>query len=191
MGGMTIKPSTVDGFLVWDGEGDTRYELIRGQVFAMDVASAVHGAIVVNAATAIQLPLRPRFKTLLGAGIIPAWRNDTYFHSDVSVTDAPIRPDSWGAPNPIMIVEVVSPSTAVRDRGIKLSDYREIESAREILLIESEQQHVEHWRRDGADWIVGNFGIGDRLRLPSLDLEIPVERLYYGLACLSGDAARC
>ena len=55
---------------------------------------------------------------------------------------------------PILIAEVLSPSTQLHDRGRKLDDYRQLPSVQEILLVASEQRRVQHWRRDGPRWIV-------------------------------------
>jgi hypothetical protein len=61
---------------------------------------------------------------------------------------------------PVLIVEVVSPSTQLHDRGCKIDDDRQQPSVTEILLVASEQRRVQHWRHDGPRWIVEDL-IGD------------------------------
>ena len=64
------------------------------------------------------------------------------------------------------MIEVLSPSTVEHDRGRKAYDYRRIPSVQEIVLVASEQRHVEIWRRRGAKWEVEDL-IGDA----ALELE--------------------
>jgi Uma2 family endonuclease len=85
-------------------------------------------------------------------------------------------------PEPVLIVEVLSPSTAQHDRGTKLFDYREIVSVQEIVLVASETRRVELWRREGARWIVETL-IGEaELRLAVVDEPIPLSAIYDDVA---------
>jgi Uma2 family endonuclease len=85
-------------------------------------------------------------------------------------------------PEPVPIVEVLSPSTAQHDRGTKLFDYREIPSVQEILLVSSEARRVEIWRHEGARWIVETL-IGDaELRLAAVAESIPLSAIYENVA---------
>lgn len=52
-------------------------------------------------------------------------------------------------PDPVVIAEVLSPTTEDHDRGRKANDYRRIASVRTIMLVASERRHVEVWRRRG------------------------------------------
>jgi Uma2 family endonuclease len=81
-------------------------------------------------------------------------------------------------PQPVIVVEVLSPSTPEHDRGRKAYDYRRIESVREIVLVSSEQRHVEIWRRRGAKWEVGDL-IGDAaVELEAVGITIPMAAIY-------------
>ena len=84
------------------------------------------------------------------------------------------------AADPSLIVEVLSPSTELHDRGRKLDDYRRLPTVQEVLLVASEQRRVQHWRRDGARWIVEDL-IGDAdLRLAAVPTAIPLAAIYEG-----------
>ena len=57
--------------------------------------------------------------------------------------------------NPLLIVEVLSPSTEGYDRGKKFESYRTIESFREYLLIHQDRRHVEHYsKQDDGSWVL-------------------------------------
>ena len=75
---------------------------------------------------------------------------------------------------------MLSHSTQLHDRGRKLDDYRQLLSAKEILLVASVQRRVQHWRRDGTRWIVEDL-IGDAdLRLAAAPDPISLAAIYEG-----------
>ena len=68
------------------------------------------------------------------------------------MTCAPAQRGARAITEPELIVEVLSPSTAAHDRGVKLADYRKIASVEQILLVASEDRHVEVWLRAEDGW---------------------------------------
>ncbi|HEX3210346.1 MAG TPA: Uma2 family endonuclease, partial [Geminicoccaceae bacterium] len=80
--------------------------------------------------------------------------------------------------DPVVVIEVLSPSTIEHDRGRKAYDYSQIDSVREIVLVSSEQRHVVIWRRRGTKWEVEHL-IGDAaLGLESVGLTLPFATIY-------------
>ena len=63
---------------------------------------------------------------------------------------------------------MLSPTTAAHDRGVKLADYRKLASVEQILLVASEDRHVEVWRRAEDGWKVQDL-IGDAALPLALD----------------------
>jgi Uma2 family endonuclease len=82
---------------------------------------------------------------------------------------------------PVVVVEVLSPSTATTDRGGKLPDYRSVPSVQEILLVSSWERRVEHWRRTPDGWAVTERGGDAVLRLETLGIELPLDGVYEGV----------
>ena len=80
------------------------------------------------------------------------------------------------------MVEVLSASTAAFDIGDKFAAYRQLDSLREYVLVDQERVRVQIYRRLGDRWLVDSAGPGERLRLESIDLECPVERVYEDLS---------
>jgi Uma2 family endonuclease len=77
---------------------------------------------------------------------------------------------------------VLSASTAAHDRGVKLADYRKIASVEQILLVASEDRHVEVWRRAEDGWKVQDL-IGDAAIPLALDgRPLPLADVYEGVA---------
>ena len=75
--------------------------------------------------------------------------------------------------NPIVVVEVLSPSTEASDRGEKFANYRQLTSWQEYVLVAQDQSGVEHYRRQERQWIFTDFEKHDEiLPLPSVPVRI-------------------
>jgi Uma2 family endonuclease len=190
MGEAALKSVTVDEFLVWGGDSQQRYELIRGEIVAMAPTLNAHAQIVANASGEVRARLKLPCRVMNEVGIRLSSRDDTYYEADVAVVCSPIDPRGRGIREPIVIIEVLSPSTMSKDSGIKLADYRRIWSVKEVVLIHSEEKHVELWRRGEGAWTVIDLEAADRVALESVELDFPVEALYDGLDFSQGVAAQ-
>lgn len=113
-------------------------------------------------------------------GVVLPERDDAYYQAELAITCTPPAPGRAHVAEPVLIVEVLSPSTAVHDRGLKLDDYCRLASVREVLLISSTQRRVQYWRREGARWLVENL-IGEaELTLETAPTPIPLAAIYQG-----------
>jgi Uma2 family endonuclease len=172
------KLMTLAEFLEWDDGSDTRYELVRGKVIAMAPPSARHSVIVSKIGGALEAGLKGPCYVGMNAGIIRPDRDDTFYEADLVVSCTPLEIDTSTIPQPVVVIEVLSPTTAEHDRGGKLYDYRRITSIQEIALVASEQRHIEIWRRRGAKWEVEDL-IGDAvLELETIGVTVPFARVY-------------
>ena len=188
-----LKGMTVDEFLRWEDGTDTRYELVNGFVFAMAPPMPAHGRLAVRLGGAIDTALGTRSpRAVQGeAGIVRADRDDTCYIADLAVTCEPLRADDRLLREPVLIVEILSHSTAAFDRQAKVPDYRRIPSVQEILLIDSETVFAEILRRDGEHWITEIVqGPAATLALNSVPLAIPMAELYEGIALPEPPAGR-
>lgn len=174
------KRWTVEGFLAWDDGTDRRYELVGGEVIAMAPPAEAHGTIVANLTIRIGTKLKAPCRVVGEAGIVLPDRDDTYYQADLAVTCTSPEAGRQHVAEPVLIVEVLSPSTAVHDRGRKVDDYCRLPSVREIVLVGSEERRRQRWRRDGERWLVENL-IGEaELRLETVDTTIPLAAIYDG-----------
>jgi Uma2 family endonuclease len=169
---------TADDFLAFEGEGDTRYELIDGEIVAMAPPSDPHGTIVVNAAVEIdrRLEAHPTCRLVLEAGI----RLDEHSHykADVAATCAEQEGAAY-VHDPFLIVEVLSPTTATDDLGVKLPRYITMPSVREVWLVDSRERWVQVWRRVEESWVVTLPPRGSAtFRSAALDDGVALDRLY-------------
>lgn len=174
---------TVEEFLIWDDGAGARYELVGGEVFAMAPPPVVHGAVVMNLGSEVRLKLKSPCRIVAEAGIRLPDRNDFFYQADLAVTCVPAVPGERDLPDPVVIFEILSPSTGSHDRAAKLPDYRKIPSVQEIVLLSTSTFKAESWRRTGKDWTVTDIeGRSAVLHLASLGIEAPLAAVYEGVA---------
>jgi Uma2 family endonuclease len=89
----------------------------------------------------------------------------------------PEDPKGHTATNPVLVVEVLSPSTEAYDRGEKLEHYRQIPSLQEVVLVHHESRHVEVWRRAGGGWTPTAYDQGE-VDLRSVNTRLPIGEIY-------------
>ncbi|MSO77526.1 MAG: Uma2 family endonuclease [Alphaproteobacteria bacterium] len=178
-----LQPMTVAAFLAWDDDSDTRYELVGGQPVAMAPPANAHALIVVNVGGEIRNRRPPGCRVFADAGIRVPQRDDAYYQPDIVVSCAVERGGGHGVVEPILIIEVLSPSTAAHDRGTKVPDYRMIPSLQEIVLLFSSAPRAEIWRRSGVQWVVSDLiGLESSLSLASVGIEVPLAAIFDGVS---------
>ena len=159
-----------------------RNEYINGEIIAMSGASLAHNLITYN----ISGELRNRLKS---SGCL-AFANEmrvsipsanSYFYPDVSVVceEPRFEDDVFDTLlNPIVIVEVLSPSTEAYDRGDKFAHYRQLQSLQEYILVSQDKVRVDHYVRHAAQWILTDFqGLDQQLPLTSIQCELPLQEI--------------
>ena len=169
---------TIAEFLDWDGGPKVRYQLLDGRPVAMAPVSGSHSIIAAKFAAALTSRLPRPCYVAVEVGVPSPLGNDTYFEADLVVSCTPYDRAQRVIPAPVIIVEVLSPTTEEIDRGRKTRDYRQIDSVQAIVLVGSEQRHLEVWRRRGAKWEIEDL-IGDAaLDLDLLGEAIPLALIY-------------
>jgi Uma2 family endonuclease len=179
-----VRAMSVDDFLRWEDGTDTRYELVGGWVVAMAPPAASHSLLAIALGGEIRSALRQRrpCRAYGEAGIAVPDRADTYYVADLAVSCTPLEPGDRFIREPVLIVEILSRSTAAFDRQTKVADYRRIPSVQEILLIDSGSVFAEVLRRDGDRWITEIVqGPAAILSHGSVALRIPMTELYEGI----------
>ena len=111
----------------------------------------------------------------IGAGV-------SYFYPDVTVVceEPRFEDDAFDTlTNPQVIVEVLSTSTESYDRGEKFARYRQLESLQEYIFISQDQIRVEHYLRQGKQWILSEFSaLENVLPLASIGAELSLNHIY-------------
>jgi Uma2 family endonuclease len=143
---------TADEFLAWATNQPGRYELVDGRVFGMAAEKLLHVRVKLEVTIALRQAVRAA-----GAGCEvyidgASVRTDdaTVYEPDALVRCGPALPDDdLVVPDPLILVEVLSPSTGAMDTGKKLTGYFSIPSVRHYLVVDPESRTVVHHRRGG------------------------------------------
>ena len=175
MADLAEKLMTVDEFLHWDDGTDTRHELIDGQIVAMAPPGAPHRTIVANSARLIgnRLSDRGPCRAEIEAGVRIS--DYTRWQADIAVTCGPLAIDIV---DPLLIVEVLSPSTRGNDLARKLPDYKALPSVREIWLVDSERRWVQVWWREAEGWHGRDHLGAGSFRSDVLEGEVATDEYY-------------
>lgn len=86
--------------------------------------------------------------------------------------------DPLAVANPILLVEITSPSTEEYDRGGKLRHYKGLPSLREVLFVSHRAPHLTLHRRGDPDWTVTTAEKGGAVELASVAARIVVDEVY-------------
>jgi Uma2 family endonuclease len=167
----------VDEFLVWAETQIGRYELVDGAVRAMTPEGAVHAEI--NGAVYIALVTGIRSRGLachaLPGGMTVRVDDGTAHEPDALVYCGPkLPPSALEVPNPIIVVEVLSPSSRQDDTSRKLAAYFRLPSLAHYLVVDPDQPLVIHHQRGRDGTIeVRRFRNGVvQLNPPGLELDL-------------------
>ena len=193
---LAYKPAmTPQEFLAWEEKQEGRYEYLHGAIRAMSEGarnpdniramsggSWNHNSIIQNISRHLGNQLNDKPCAVFSQGLqVQAAQGDAYFYPDVGVIcgEPTLIHNECTLLNPVLIMEVLSPSTEKRDRVRKLQAYQAIESLQEYVLVSQEVPVVECFRRKGEAWehhlIVGLEAV---LRLESVGCEIPLAEIY-------------
>jgi Uma2 family endonuclease len=186
MSELAVRRMSVAEFWRWEDGTDTRYELRDGVVVAMAPPAPAHGFLAARLCARIEGALRSRRPCMVQveAGIARPDRNDTCYIADLAVTCPPPERGQQLLQEPLLIVEILSPGTALYDRQTKVSDYRRIASVEEILLIDSASFFAEVLRREGDRWITEIVrGPRQRCRSPRSGSPQPCPNSTKGSTC--------
>jgi Uma2 family endonuclease len=177
---------TLEEFLLFEDGTDRRFELHDGELVAMAPGSRAHAILCGRLARMIGNGLRPPCDVATEAGIVPRDRQ-TWYKADLAVTCTRGNAGDPYLSDPVVLVEVLSPSTAMLDRGRKLRDYQEIASLRDILLVSGFERRVEHWRRSEGAWSARVHVGGETLRLEAFPITLDLGELYEGILANGAD----
>ncbi len=160
-------------------------EYEEGVLIEMTGGSLTHNRIIKNITVHLVVALDGEmFEVLISEMRVRPPMSVVYYYPDLSVVaGAPLLDPAWTTAtllNPCLIVEVLSPSTAARDRGVKFTHYQQIPTLHEYLLVDSEQVLVEQWQLNQAGaWHATTFTrLGDTLTFGSVPATLALADIY-------------
>ena len=180
---------SIDDFLAWAAAQEDRYELVEGVPVMMVGGSLAHAQISRNLVSWLSNRLLPGPCEPLGSdfGIELSGARANLRYPDASVLCSGGDQNDNTRRVPVLIVEVLSPSTEAYDRGVKAQDYRRLPSLLHLLLVEQARHFVEHYHRrsTGEDFVLTEIeGIDAAIDLQAFRLMLPMAALYSGVDLL-------
>jgi Uma2 family endonuclease len=175
------KRMTLAEFLEWDDGTDRRYELLDGVPVMMAPSLEAHGEIAVALGAEIRARLQAPCRVISEAGVLITDPADTYYIADLAVTCAPREPGRRTVVEPVLVIEVLSPSSGQVDRWRKVADYRTVPSVQEILVVFSDERRVELQRRAPGGWRVEDLIGKAEIKLSCCSSPIPLDPIYRDL----------
>ena len=172
-------------YLEFEEKSETRHEYVNGRVKAMAGASWTHTVITQSTGTTLDMQLLDTECVVVSSEIklkVDS-KKVSFRYPDVMVVCG--EPDFVDnrvdtIDNPKLIVEVLSPSTALEDRNEKLDEYTRLESLQEYVLISQDEARIERYlRQDSGDWLYSNVrGLDASLILPSIGVTLDFTFVY-------------
>jgi Uma2 family endonuclease len=184
---------TEEQYLATERLADFKSEFHDGRMFAMSGGSPNH-ALLSGAILALLYPQMPPGCRVFSPDLrIKVARAGLCTYADCSVICGELElfsPQEDVVLNPLLIVEVLSPSTEDYDRGKKFELYRTIPSFREYLIVHQDRRYIEHYsRQDDGSWVLRDYSDGSVLVEP-LGVRIPLDELYSSAINIGGNPER-
>lgn len=165
---------------------DGNYEFWGGHVFAMATGGYLHSRLMARLGGLLEFGMEDK----------PCSPTGSEFYVKIESTGDWLIPDNaihcedarWGGEprrfllNPVVVFEVLSPSTELKDRGTKFELYSSIASLQEYLLISATRVGIEQFSRRDAGWLLTRHtSLDSVIELPSVDFQLSLAELYRGL----------
>lgn len=171
-------------YLQQEREANEKSEYLNGQTYAMAGASREQNQLVFNLAGLLHGQLRGSpCSAYVNDMRVRSRTTEACFYPDLTVVcnDAEFEDDEQDTLlNPVLIVEVLSPSTEGYDRGAKFAHYRRIESLREYVLIAQDRYSIERYLRDeNGQWVLSEATAPtSQVELTTIASQLQVSEVY-------------
>ena len=177
---------TVQEYLAMEKESVEKHEFFEGEIFARAGAGPRHNVIFTNLFGELAQQLKRKPCKPYGSDLrIHIPQNTLFTYPDISIICGDIVPsefDDETATLPIVLIEILSPSTKNYDRGGKFKLYRDIPTLKEYILIDSASIGVEAFRINKQQhWELEEYrALESTLIIPSVNVQVLLREIYKG-----------
>lgn len=173
---------TYEEYLAIEEHARVRHEYVRGEIYAMAGGTPEHAALAAATLWLVRNRLRAGCRTYSSDLRVRAEASDVTSYPDGTVVCGKVErstKDPLAIVNPVLLIEVTSPSTSTYDHGEKLAPYKTIPALQEVLLVSHEEARLTlHRREPDGTWSTRVSSRGERLGLTSVGAELDVGALY-------------
>lgn len=177
---------SIEQYLEMENAALEKHEYYKGEVFAMSGAKIPHIKITGNLFVALANKLKgKKCKPYNSDMRVHIPENTLFTYPDISIVCGEVltrNNDEFNALNPTVIIEVLSPKTKNYDRGEKFKLYRDINTLKEYILIDSQSLHVEIFRlNENNHWELEEYNDANSfLEIKSINESILISEIYEG-----------
>ena len=174
------KPMTRDAFFAWAQAQEEPYEFDGFEPVAMTGGLMGHSRMIGRLNRQLGNRLDGKSCETVGPEAGIATVGNAVRYPDAVITCSPVEDNARLVPNPVIVFEVISPTSIRTDRIVKLREYQAVPSIRRYIIIETDAIAVTVFSRDtgGAPFIATGLGEEDTIELPEAGIAIPVAVLY-------------
>ncbi|PKO22641.1 MAG: hypothetical protein CVU38_08360 [Chloroflexi bacterium HGW-Chloroflexi-1] len=175
---------TPEEYLALERRAETKSEYWNGQIYALAGASESHVLIITNVVSALATQVKGRPCKVYSHDMrVKVSAAGLYTYPDVIVVCGEARFEDRHRDtllNPLVLIEALSSSTAVYDRGAKFEFYRSLESLSDYLLVAQDEPKIDHYTRQSADrWLLSTYrGLDATVPIPAIDCALPLADVY-------------
>jgi Uma2 family endonuclease len=168
-------------FLAWAEGREGRYELVNGRVIMMTGGSFGHALVVRGLSKALDNRLAGTRWIVLTSDLAVRIGPKTVRYPDIVVAARGAGLRDLTATAPILVAEVLSPSSVTNDLGDKATEYLHLPGLSAYLVLSQDEPKAWVWVRSasgfpaGADVVAGTDGV---IRIPALSIELPLSEIY-------------
>lgn len=179
-----LQRITVDEFVAGLEGREERLELIDGRIVAMTGGTVASFQVAGNIFGHLFQRLRGGRCRPFGDGMLVSIDETTAFAPDVMVVCRPLDPQERYVRAPVVVIEVLLPSTERLARGVKWLAYQSLPSLRHYLLVAQDRAQVEVYSRgDGVPWVYEALhgDLGMEVPLPAIGVTLSLAEIYEGV----------
>jgi Uma2 family endonuclease len=179
---------SIENYLQMENTGVVKHEYYQGEIFAMSGAKVLHNKISGNFYAMLHAKLKGKKCNPFNSDQrihIPS--NTLFTYPDISIICGEIITldnDDYNVLNPTVIIEVLSDSTKNYDRGEKFKLYRDIETLKEYILVDSKSIHMEVFRlNENGHWELEEYNASsDTVSIKAINESILLSEIYDGVS---------
>ena len=188
---------TVEEYLEFEKTSEVRHEYVEGVLYPVNFdfdgmagESRRHNRIAFRLGTKLENHLENSECEVYFESVKMHVAATKYYYPDVVVV-CDEQEDDYSVKNPLLIVEVLSPTTERVDRAEKLLAYQKMPSVQEHILVSSERVWIQVYRRaEGDNWSVEQFlDLNDEVVFSSINLTVKVADIYRNIVLPPGENA--
>lgn len=174
----------IEDYLMLDQNSkNARYEYLDGELRMQAGGSTYHSAIITRLSSILERHLENGPCWVYNSDLKLQLSESRYVYPDIMIScdQRDQEPNQTIIHYPSLVVEVLSPSTEITDRGDKLLYYQEYPTIQEYIIVDSQSIRIEVYHREEDGWKLRTYGPGSTVKLETFDIQFPISSLYRGM----------